>query len=136
MYIKRLAENLVQKALLLFEILSFKVYCRSDSDSPTLRINDTRCRRLSVSTIRGVGDSPYREVVFQKAYYFVRYKVLKFIVDQIATSRLADTGSQRLPDSPIRGVGDSPLLIDTTESRFLVPGSLVLWFLGIDSWAP
>jgi hypothetical protein len=32
MYIKRLAENLVQKALLLFEILSFEVYCRSDSD--------------------------------------------------------------------------------------------------------
>jgi hypothetical protein len=34
MYIKRLAENLVQKALLLFEILSFEVYCRSDSESP------------------------------------------------------------------------------------------------------
>ncbi len=30
MYIKRLTENLVQKALLLFEILSFEVYCRSD----------------------------------------------------------------------------------------------------------
>ena len=45
MYIKRLAENLVQKALLLFEILSFEVYCRSDSVSPT---------------IRGVGDSPYQ----------------------------------------------------------------------------
>jgi hypothetical protein len=46
MYIKRLAENLVQKALLLFEILSFEVYCRSD--------------RLRDSTIRGVGDSPYQ----------------------------------------------------------------------------
>ena len=53
MYIKRLAENLVQKALLLFEILSFEVYCRSDSDSPTqrygesatLRINDTRMKK-------------------------------------------------------------------------------------------
>jgi hypothetical protein len=45
MYIKRLAENLVQKALLLFEILSFEVYCRSDSDD---------------SMIRGVGDSPYQ----------------------------------------------------------------------------
>jgi hypothetical protein len=60
MYTKRLAENLVQKALLLFEILSFEVYCRSDSDSPTqqyresatLRINNMRSRRLSVSTIR------------------------------------------------------------------------------------
>ncbi len=41
MYIKRLAENLVQKALLLFEILSFEVYWRSD--------------RLPDSTIRGVG---------------------------------------------------------------------------------
>jgi hypothetical protein len=46
MYIKSLAENLVQKALLLFEILSFEVYCRSD--------------RLPDSTIRGVGDSPYQ----------------------------------------------------------------------------
>jgi hypothetical protein len=64
MYIKRLAENLVQKALLLFEIISFEVYCRSDSDSPTqrygesvtLRINDTRSRRLPlpVSLSRGV----------------------------------------------------------------------------------
>jgi hypothetical protein len=54
MYIKRLAENLVQKALLLFEILSFEVYCRSDSNSPTLRINDTRSRRLPVSLSRGV----------------------------------------------------------------------------------
>ncbi len=62
MYIKRLAENLVQKALLLFEILSFEVYCRSDSDSrtqrygesATLRINDTRSQRLPVSLSRGV----------------------------------------------------------------------------------
>jgi hypothetical protein len=59
MYIKSLAENLVQKAFLLFEILSFEVYCRSDSDSPTqlyatLRINDTRSRRLPVSLSRGV----------------------------------------------------------------------------------
>jgi hypothetical protein len=46
MYIKRLAKNLVQKALLLFEILSFEVYCRSE--------------RLPYSTIRGVGDSPYQ----------------------------------------------------------------------------
>ena len=57
MYIKSLAENLVQKALLLFEILSFEVYCRSDSDSPTQRYGS---RRLSVSMIRGVGDSPYQ----------------------------------------------------------------------------
>jgi hypothetical protein len=64
MYIKRLAENLVQKALLVFEILSFEVYCRSDSDSPTirgvgdesttLRINDTRSRRLPVLLSGGV----------------------------------------------------------------------------------
>jgi hypothetical protein len=46
MYIKRLAENSVQKALLLFEILSFEAYCRSD--------------RLPNSTILGVGDSPYQ----------------------------------------------------------------------------
>ena len=56
MYTKRLAENFVQKASLLFDI---------------------------------------------------QYKVLKFIVDQVATPRLADTGSQRLPDSPMRGVGES-----------------------------
>jgi hypothetical protein len=73
MYIKRLAENLSQKALLLFEILSFEVHGRSDSDSPTqpirgvgdspyqryaesatLRINDTRSRRLPVSLSQGV----------------------------------------------------------------------------------
>ncbi len=46
MYIKRLPENLVQKALLLFEILSFEVDWRSDP--------------LPDSTIRGVGDSPYQ----------------------------------------------------------------------------
>ena len=72
MYMKRLTENLVQKALLLFEILSFEVYCTSDrlpdstirgvGDSPyqryaesaTLRINDTRSRRLPISLSRGV----------------------------------------------------------------------------------
>jgi hypothetical protein len=62
MYIKRLTGNLVQKSLLLFEILSFEVYCRSDSDSPTqqygesatLSINDTRSRRLPVLLSRGV----------------------------------------------------------------------------------
>ncbi len=59
MYIKRLAENLVQKALLLFEILSFEVYCTVDQIA-TPRLNDTGSRRLSVSTIRGVGDSPYQ----------------------------------------------------------------------------
>ncbi len=38
MYIKRLAEMLVQKAFLIFEILSFEVYCRSIA---TLRLTDT-----------------------------------------------------------------------------------------------
>jgi len=38
MYIKRLAEIFVQKAFLIFEILSFEVYCRLIA---TLRINDT-----------------------------------------------------------------------------------------------
>jgi hypothetical protein len=64
MYIKRLAENLVQKALLLFEILSFEVYCRSDSDSPTRRygelatprLTNTESRRLPDSRMRGVGE--------------------------------------------------------------------------------
>ncbi len=42
MYIKRLAEIFVQKALLLFEIVSFEVYCRSE--------------RLPDSPIQGVGD--------------------------------------------------------------------------------
>ncbi len=37
----------------------------------------------------------------------MRYKVLKFIVDQIATPRLADMESRRLPDTPMRGVGES-----------------------------
>jgi hypothetical protein len=59
------------------------------------------------------------KILFKKLYYLLRYKVLKFIVDQIATPRLADTGSRRLSDSPIRGVVDSPTL------RY-----------GIDSWAP
>jgi hypothetical protein len=65
MYIKRLAENLVQKALLIFEILSFEVYCRSDSDSPTQRygesatprLHDTESRRLPDSPMQGVGES-------------------------------------------------------------------------------
>jgi hypothetical protein len=51
MYIKRLAENLVQKALLLFEILSFEVYCRSDrlndtGESATPRIVESGSRKL------------------------------------------------------------------------------------------
>ncbi len=57
MHIKRLAENLVQKALLLFEILSFEVIV---DQIATPLLNDTGSRRLSVSTIRGVGDSPYQ----------------------------------------------------------------------------
>jgi len=65
MYIKRLSEIFVQKALLLFEILSFEVYCRSDSDSPTRRygesatprLTDTESRRLPDSPMRGVGES-------------------------------------------------------------------------------
>ena len=48
MYIKRLAENFVQKALLLFEILSFEVYCRSDSDSPTQRYGESATLRRGV----------------------------------------------------------------------------------------
>ena len=55
MYIKRLPENLVQKALLVFEISSFEVYCRSIA---TPRLADTGSRRLPDSPILGVGDSP------------------------------------------------------------------------------
>jgi hypothetical protein len=84
MYIKRLAENLVKKALLLFEILSLEVYCRSDSDSPTQRYRESAT--LHVSTIRGVGDSPYQ-----------RYA-------ESATLRIKDTRSRRLPVSLSRGV--------------------------------
>jgi hypothetical protein len=58
MYIKRLAEIFVQKALLLFEILSFEVYCRSDSDS----------------LIRGVGDSPTHDTGSWRLFKFSRYK--------------------------------------------------------------
>ena len=46
MYIKRLAENLSQKALLLFEILSFEVHGRSDSDSPTQRYGESATLRI------------------------------------------------------------------------------------------
>ena len=47
MYIKRLAEIFVQKALLLSEILSFEVYCRSDSHSPTRRYGESATPRLT-----------------------------------------------------------------------------------------
>jgi hypothetical protein len=65
MYIKRFAENLIKKALLVFELLSFEVYCRSDSDSPTRRygesatprLTDTESWRLPDSPMRGVGES-------------------------------------------------------------------------------
>jgi hypothetical protein len=60
MYIKRLSEIFVQKAFLIFEILSFEVYCRSDRlpdstlrESATLRINDTRSRFLRETVIGG-----------------------------------------------------------------------------------
>ncbi len=65
MYIKRLAENFVQKALLIFEKISFEIYCRSDTDSPprrygesaTPRLTDTESRRLPDSPMRRVGES-------------------------------------------------------------------------------
>ena len=97
MKIKRLTENLVQKALLLFEILSFEVYCRSDSDSltqqygesATLRINDTQSRRLSVSTIRGVGDSPYQRYaesatprIVESGSRYLIYNILQNLISQ------------------------------------------------------
>jgi hypothetical protein len=80
MYIKRLAENLVQKALLLFEILSFEVYCRSDSDSPTQ--HTTGSRRLSVSTIRGVSDSPYQRYA-ESATFRINDSLSRGVVFQI-----------------------------------------------------
>jgi hypothetical protein len=43
----------------------------------------------------------------QKALLIFRYKVLKFIVDQIAIPWLADTESWRLPDSSMREIGES-----------------------------
>ena len=57
MYIKRLAENLVQKALLLIEILSFEVYCRSD--------------RLPVSLSRGA------DLIYNKLQNLISQKVIK-----------------------------------------------------------
>ena len=81
MYIKSLAENLVQKALLLFEILSFEVYCRSDRlpdstirESATLRINDTRSRRLPVSLSRGVIFQIQISPRIAVGYYAKKYK--------------------------------------------------------------
>ena len=62
MYIKRLAEIFVQKALLLFEILSFEVYCRSDSDSPTRRYGESATPRLTVTGSWRLPDSPIRRV--------------------------------------------------------------------------
>ncbi len=65
MCIKRLAENFVQKAFLVFEKERFEVYCRSDTDSPTRhtygesatpRLTDTESRRLPDSPMRGVGE--------------------------------------------------------------------------------
>jgi hypothetical protein len=53
----------------------------------TSRLNDTGSRRLSVSTIRGVGDS-------QTQQYW-----------ESTTLRVTDTRSRRLPASPIRRVG-------------------------------
>jgi hypothetical protein len=53
----------------------------------TPRLNDTGSRRLSVSMIRGVGDSPTQ-----------RY-------GESTTLRITDTRSMRLPASPIRRVG-------------------------------
>jgi hypothetical protein len=60
MYIKSLAENLVQKALLLFEILSFEVYCRSD--------------RLPVSLSRGVVFQIQISPRIAVGYYAKKYK--------------------------------------------------------------
>ena len=63
MYIKKLAENLVQKALLLFEILSFEVYCRSDSTPRIVELgshflntntSENSCRLLRKKNISGV----------------------------------------------------------------------------------
>ncbi len=77
MYIKSLAENLVQKALLLFEILSFEVYCTVDQIA-TPRLNDTGSR---FSNMPENCDSPYQ-----------RYA-------ESATLRINDMRSRRLPVS-------------------------------------
>ncbi len=72
----------------------------------TPRLNDTGSRRLSVSMIRGVGDSPTQ-----------RY-------GESTTLRITDMQSWRLPASPIRRVGYWIFLkktrcIGDTESRRL-----------------
>jgi hypothetical protein len=63
MYMKRLTENLVQKALVLFEILGFEVYCRSVTpqladmgvgDSPTHWYGESATPQLPM---QGVGES-------------------------------------------------------------------------------
>ncbi len=88
MYTKRLAENLVQKSLLLFEILSFEVYCRSDSDltqryaeSATPRIvesgsrfsntiSENSCRLLRKKNLSGVA-------YYAKKFYTLSLKIVK-----------------------------------------------------------
>ena len=79
MYIKRLAENLVQKALLLFVILSFEVYCRSDRlpDSPIRGVGDSPYQRYAESATPRIVESGSRYLIYNKLQNLISQKVIK-----------------------------------------------------------
>ena len=81
MYIKRLAEILVQKAFLIFEILSFEVYCRS---IVTLRLNDTGSRfsKMNISERNGDGrQTMHTALKIFKRSSLQRLKILSVLGD-------------------------------------------------------
>ena len=77
MYIKRLAEIFVQKALLLFEILSFEVYCRSDSDSMIWGVGDSPYQRYAESATPRIVESGSRYLIYNKLQNLISQKVIQ-----------------------------------------------------------
>ncbi len=110
---------------------SSRRYSYSKNDSPTqqygesatLRINDTRSRRLSDSTIRGVDDSPHHWHAESASEFFKRkltVSVIRRVIDsayrwygESPTPRIVESGSRRLRVSVIRGVASLASIFST-----------------------
>ncbi len=92
--------------------------CQRYAKSSTPRLNDTGTRRLSISTICRVDDSPYHrysEFSFKKFYSRLSVSVMRGVVDsayqwcgESSTPRNVESESRLLHVSLIRRVADSP----------------------------
>jgi hypothetical protein len=90
---------------------------QQNTESATLRLNDTGIQQLSASLIRGVDDSPHHRYGESAIEFFKRkldVSVIRRVVDsaypwygESPTPRIIESGSHRLRISLIRRVADS-----------------------------